>query len=100
MSEHVDDKDIRELFDRVAEQFDETDDGIRSMFSMLVETTLKYRDTIRHSRGETLSVGETRNALGVFMEVLQAHSFPEGIDEKIKGLVIVWLEELKKQTHN
>jgi hypothetical protein len=99
-SEYLEDNDIRELFDRMACHFDGADDGIRKMFSLLVETTLKYRDVIWHSRGQTLSVGETKEALGIFMDVLKTQRLAEDIDPKIKGLIMMWLEGLKKRIQN
>lgn len=94
------DKDIRELFERVSEHFKDADDNAKGMFSMLVDTTLKYRDMLHHSSGHTLSVEETRVALGAFMGVLKTRDVPKGLDPLIHDLVIMWLEGLKAQKQN
>ena len=72
----------------------------RVMFSMLVDTTLKYRDMLRHSSGHTLTVEETRSALSAFMGVLKTHEVPRDLEPIIHDLVILWLEEMKAQKQN
>ncbi len=96
----LDDNDIKDLFDRVSEHFEGADEGTRAMFSMLVNTALHYRDTLIHSTGKGLTVGETRAALDAFMEVMKTHQIPAGIDKRVHDLVILWLEELKEKVHH
>lgn len=96
----IDECDIQELFDRVAEHFEGADEGARGMFAMLVNTALKYRDTLMHSSGHALTVGETREALDAFMEVLQTHEIPKGLNKRSHDLVILWLEEIKEKVHH
>jgi len=96
----TDEKDIEEIFERVAEHFEGADDGARGMFQMLVSVTLKYRDILKHSTGDPLTVGETREALDIFMGVLKTHKIPAGLDRRMHDLVIMWLEELKLRVHN
>jgi hypothetical protein len=94
------DKDIRELFERVSEHFKDADDSSKAMFSMLVDTTLKYRDMLHHSSGHTLTVEQTRLALSTFMGVLKTHDVPKDLDPLTHDLVIMWLEGLKAQKQN
>jgi hypothetical protein len=96
----IDDNDIRELFDRVSEHFKDADEGTRAMFSMLVNTALRYRDMLLHSTGKTLTVGETRAALDAFMEVLKTHQIPAELDKRVHDLIVLWLEELKEKVHH
>ena len=100
MSGDFDDKDIKLLFERIAEHFDDADENMKAMFSMLVRITLKYRDMLMHSSGAPLSVGETREALDAFMEVMKTHRIPDRLDKRIHDLVILWLEELKLIVHH
>ena len=100
MTDKTDERDIRELFQRVEKHFEGADEGAQKMFAMLVSTTLKYRDILKHSKGEHLSIGETRDALGVFMDILKTQKIPDGLDGKIRGLVMMWLEELKAHVQN
>ena len=96
----MDEKDIEALFDRVAEHFDGEDDGARGMFTMLVNIALKYRDMLTHSTGSALTVGETRQALDAFMDVLRTHEVPKMLDKRVHDLVLMWLEEIKEKVHH
>ena len=98
--QEVDEHDIKALFDRIADHFGEEGEESREFFSMLVRTALKYRDMLVHSSGEALTVGETRAALDVFMEVLKTHKVPEGLDKRVHDLVVLWLQELNERIHN
>lgn len=100
MTKTTDDSDIKALFDKVSEHFGEESEGSRAMFSMLVKTTLNYRDMLVASTGFPLTVDETRRALQVFMEILKTRKFPRVLDKRIKDLVVLWLEELKMHVHN
>ncbi len=96
----TDKKDIQQLFDKVADHFKGADEGARGMFAMLVETTLKYRDTLLHSTGHALTVGETREALTAFMETMQTHEIRKDLPKPLHDLVVLWLEGLKERVHN
>lgn len=101
MTNSTDEKDITELFARIADHFStNADDGAKAMFAMLVKTTLSQRDSLVHLGEEPLSVGEVREGLGSFMEVLKTHSIPDGLAPRIKNLVMAWLEELKNMKQN
>ncbi len=96
----IDKQDIQDLFDRVAEHFKDADEGARAMFAMLVETALRYRDELERDSEDALNVGETREALDAFMQVLRTQQFPEGLEKRVHDLVMQWLEEIKKQVHH
>lgn len=96
----IDDEDIQELFERIAGHFENAGEGAKGMFSMLVSTTLKYRDNLVAGGEEPLNVAKTREALDVFMEVLKTHRIPDGLDRRVKDLVVLWFEELKLRIHH
>lgn len=96
----MDDSDIKDLFNKVAEHFDGADEGAKGMFAMLVRTTLDYRDKLIHSTGDPLTVAETREALNAFMFVLRTQKFPANLGKRPHSLVMIWLEELKQQRCN
>jgi len=100
MTENTDDRDIQELFEKVAGHFEGADGGVQEMFSMLVKVTLKYRDMLVHSGGVPLNVVETKGALDAFMEVMQTHKIPQNLDKRVHDLVVLWLEEIKLRTHH
>lgn len=96
----LEDDDIQGLFDRVSKHFEDADEGSRGMFNMLVNTALKYRDMLVHSSGEPLTVGETKEALDAFMEVLRTHEVPRELSRRVHDLVIMWLEEVREKVHH
>jgi len=96
----LDEGDIKALFDKMADRVEDAGDDSREFFSMLVRTALRYRDTLMHSSGEALTVGETRTALDVFMEAMRSHEMPEGLDRRVHDLVMLWLEEVKEKIHH
>ncbi|HQC50571.1 MAG TPA: hypothetical protein PLT05_02055 [bacterium] len=100
MKADIDDNDIRELFGRISSRFESADDGTKEMLAMLVNTTLKYRETLEHASGIPLTVGETRSALDAFMSVMQTRRIPDGLNKRIRDLLLLWLEELKLRVHN
>lgn len=100
MTNSTDEKDIVELFDKIAKHFAGAEDGSRAMFSMLVKTTLAQRDRLVEVGEEPLIVAEVREALVALMEVLKAHAIPEGLAPRVKNLVVAWLEELKNMKQN
>ena len=100
MKADIDGDDIKELFERISSRFDGADDGTKEMLAMLVNTTLKYRETLEHASGIPLTVGETRGALDAFMSVMQTRRIPDGLNKRIRDLLLLWLEELKLRVHN
>jgi hypothetical protein len=100
MSEDPYERDVKKLFERMAEHLQGADSGSKAMFSMLVRTALRYRDILMHSSGSPLTVGETRAALAAFMEVMKTHAIPPALDKRVHGLVVMWLEELKETIHH
>lgn len=94
------DKDIKDLFDRIAKHFENSDEGTKAMFSMLVRVALKYRDDLVIAKASPLTVGETRVALDAFMEVLKTKKFAKKVGKRELDLVILWLEELKTMKQN
>ncbi len=100
LQRELDEKDAGELFERIREHFKDADDDTRDFFSMLVTTSLRYRDMLVHAGGEPLNVGEVRQTLDVFMEVLKTHVIPDGLPKRVHGLVVMLLEELKERIHH
>lgn len=94
------DDDIQRVFDRIAKKFEGADEGAREIFSMLVSTTLRYRDLLMHSGGKALTVAETKEALDAFMQVMQTRAIPPNLVPRVHDLVIMWLEEIRQKIHN
>lgn len=96
----IKDDDIEKLFVRIAKHFEHADEASHKMFSMLVRTTLKFRDELVKETGVPLTVGETQKALDIFMKILKTHKVPPNLDKNIHDLVILWLEEVKVMLHH
>lgn len=92
--------DIEILFSKLMNRLGGADEGAKKMLGLLVRVTLKYRDELVANKGAPLTVGETREALDVFMHVMQQQSFPETVKPRIKSLVIMWLDEVRKNIHH
>ena len=92
--------DIERLFRRVEERFGDANEGIRQMFAMLIHETLAYRDELMKQQKSPLTVRETQRALDILMEILKIQQFPEVDDERIKILVLRWLDKINSTIHN
>ncbi len=89
------DKDIYELFSRVAEQPDQNNESARKVFSALVKSTLKYRDHIKEATGIIVTVEDVKTALNWLIPSLKTGRLPE-TDNKIQlDLLKLWLDEFR-----
>jgi hypothetical protein len=95
----MEEEEIYKLFLSVAEHSGQKDDATREVFSVLVRSTLKYRDHVLESKGITVTVEDVRVALGWLVPSLQTGRLPE-TDDKIRlDLLKIWLDELRALGH-
>ncbi|MDY7038940.1 MAG: hypothetical protein SV375_22650 [Thermodesulfobacteriota bacterium] len=73
----MDDRDISRLFLSVAEHPDYNTRAIREVFTILVKTTLRYRDNVLASRGTTVTVEDVRTVLDWLVPYLANGTLPE-----------------------
>ncbi len=92
--------DVEHLLRKMEERFGESSEGAKQMFGMLVTTTLAYRDKLVEDRLPALTVGETQRALDAFMLIMKTQQFPEIDDSRVKDLVMLWLDGVKKTLHH
>jgi hypothetical protein len=93
----LDKRDIEKLFLTVAQDPALDTDANRKIFSLLIQSTLRYRDEMLSSRGIVVTVGDVRTALAWLVPVLATGNIPE-TDNKISlGLLDLWMDELKKK---
>ena len=91
----MEENDIERLFLSVAGNAGQASDEVRQVFSMLVRSTLRYRDHLLASRGITLTVEDARVALGWLVPALSTGTLPK-TDNKVRlDLLKIWLDELK-----
>ena len=95
----MEERDIYRLFLRVAERSAQNTGDVRRVFSLLVQSTLRYRDHVLESTGVTVTVEDVRTALGWLVFSLVTGQIPE-TDNKLRlGLLKIWLDELKVLGH-
>jgi len=91
--------DIYRLFLSVAEHSGDKTEATRKVFSVLVRSTLKYRDHILESKGIVVTVEDVRVALGWLVPSLQTGRLPNTTDKLRLDLLKIWLDELKNLGH-
>jgi hypothetical protein len=90
----VNEPDIRKLFMSVVEYPGQDTDATRQVFSILVKSTLKYRDEMLSSEDIVVTVDDVRTCLGWLVPVLATGNMPDTENRVRLGLLKLWLEEL------
>ena len=91
----MEERDIYRLFLSVAENAAQNTDSIREVFSVLIKTTLRYRDQVRASKGIVVTIDDVRTALNWLVPSLLTGQLPETTDTIKLDLLKIWLDELK-----
>lgn len=91
----MEESEIEKLFLSAAEDLAQDTDAARQVFSILIRTTLKFRDDVLASRDMVVTVEDVRTSLGWLVPALATGNIP-AIDNKVSlGLLKMWLSELK-----
>jgi hypothetical protein len=91
----VDDKDLYKLFLSVAERPGQNSEDIRKVFSILIRSTLKYRDQMLEAKETVVTVEDVRIVLEWLVPSLSSGRLPK-TDNKLRlDLLKIWLDELK-----
>ena len=91
----MEERDIYKLFLSVAEHSSQNTDAVRDIFSILVKSTLRYRDQILASKDIIVTVDDVRTALDWLVPCLSTGLLPK-TDNKIRlDLLKIWLDELR-----
>ena len=93
----MEDKDIEKLFLTVAQDPALDTDANRKIFSLLIQSTLRYRDEMLSSKGVVVTVRDVRAALGWLIPALATGNMPETDNKISMGLLDLWMDELKKR---
>jgi len=91
----MEDRDLYKLFLSVAEHPAQNTEDIRRVFSILVRSTLRYRDHLLKSTGTVVTVGDVRAVLGWLMSSLESGRLPATNNKIRLGLLKIWLDELE-----
>ena len=92
----MEDRDVYKLFLRVLEHPGQNTEDIRRVFSVLVRSTLKYRDHMLESEGIIVTVEDVRTALGWLVPSLLSGQLPETNSRVRLGLLEIWIDELRQ----
>ena len=60
----------------------------------LINLTLRYRDKLKAETGEILTVGETRQAIDIYLKAIKQGQISTNLDDKIEFLVKLWFKEI------
>jgi hypothetical protein len=90
----LDETDIQKLFKSVVEHPGQDTDATRKVFSILVKSTLKYRDEMLASEDIVVTVEDVRTCLGWLVPALATGNMPDTEDRVRLGLLKLWLEDL------
>ena len=85
---------IEKLFMSVLEYPGQDTDANRQVFSILVKSTLKYRDEMLASEDIVVTVDDVRTCLGWLVPALATGNMPDTENKVGLGLLKLWLEEL------
>lgn len=68
--------------------------NLREVFSIMIRTTLKYRDDMLAAKGVVVTVEDVRTSLQWLVPVLATGTLPKTDREVSLGLLKIWLEEV------
>ena len=91
----MEERDIYRLFFGVLRHPQENTDEVREVFSVLIRSTLRYRDHLLETKGIVITVEDVRTVLDWFVPSLSTGRLPETDDTIRLDLLKLWLDELK-----
>ena len=92
----MEDRDVYKLFLSVLEHPGQNTEDIRRFFSVLVRSTLKYRDHMLESDGIIVTVEDVRTVLGWLVPSLLSGQLPETNNRVRLALLEIWMDELRQ----
>jgi hypothetical protein len=91
----MDESDIHTLFMRVAGRASDLPEDVKRVFSILVSSTLRYRDSLKEDLGIVVTVEDVRVALDWLSESMRTKRLPETNNALRLDLLKIWLDELR-----
>lgn len=82
----------------VLEQNKNTSVETIDILTKLIDYTIKFRDELKAKTGEILTVGETRQAVDIYLEAVQTERLRENLVPRIDLLVKYWLTKINGAT--
>ena len=92
----MEEKDIERLFLSVAEASEDQPREVKDVFSVLVRSTLQYRDDMLETEGIIITVEDVRVTLEHLVPFLETGRLPGTIDHIHSDLLKIWRDNLKQ----
>lgn len=89
---------IQEYFKMVLEQNKNTSVETIDILTKLIDYTIKFRDELKAKTGEILTVGETRQAVDIYLEAVETEHLRTDLEPRIDLLVKYWLTKINGAT--
>jgi hypothetical protein len=90
----MDETEIGELFNLIKGDAGDIPEDLKNVFSVLVSSTLCYRDRLKQDSGTTLTVEDVRVALDWLLEWMHTNKWPTSNHAVRLELLKIWVEEL------
>lgn len=90
----MDEEDIKNLFQSLTQGTTKELKGVQEVFSILVKTTLRYRDALLTAEGTILTVEDVRKTLQWLVPALATGEVPLMCNRVQQELLKMWIEEL------
>ena len=91
----MDDQEVDKLFLKAAGKVVRYSPDVKNVFSILVSSTLRYRDWIKEEKGTVVTVEDVRVVLEWLLETIRTHQLPKTENRLRLDLLNIWLDELK-----
>lgn len=91
----MDESDINRLLMKVAGAATRVPEDARRVFSLLITSTLRYRDFLKRDHGTVLTVEDVRVTLDWLLEAVHTGRLPDSDDPVRLNLLKIWLDELR-----
>ena len=92
----MEEKDIEKLFLSVAETSENQTREVKDVFSVLVRSTLQYRDDMLASEGIIITVEDVRVTLEHLVPFLETGRLPATTDHVKSDLLKIWSDNLRQ----
>lgn len=91
----MDESEINRLFMKVAGKTCQASEDVRKVFSVLVTSTLRYRDCLKEEQDIVVTVEDVRGTLDWLLESIHTKRLPRSNNAVRLDLLKIWLDELK-----
>jgi hypothetical protein len=88
------DDDYRLLIKALAGEMFEANPDAAKVLKYLIADTIQFRDKLKEEAGQTLTVEDTRLALGALEAHLDGKKFPDGLTPEQKALAQIFIDRI------